>query len=172
MVSGKLGALLSGSSGLGEISEMVVCSRPPGGRWDSALLALGILMHCVGRWAGIVDVVQEEWDEAFVGNFVSRTRRCLAATFTALRREVEGSGGRDVFAYLCSEEACRHTLEILLVPRISVADTVGDARKSSGEFLKFLTWNISGLQVSAQAPGDGRWTLKDNLSAVEAEILR
>ena len=58
MVSGKLGALLSGSSGLQEISEMVVRSSPPGGRRDSALLALGLILHRVGHWAAIVDVVE------------------------------------------------------------------------------------------------------------------
>ena len=171
MVAGKLGALLNGSSGFEEISEMVVRPRPPGGRRDSALLALGLILHRVGRWAAMVDVVEEEWDEAFVGNFVCRTRRCLAATFTALRREVEGSGGRDVFGYLCSEEACRNTLEKLLVPPVVVTEDVG-VRGGPKEFLKFLTWNISGMQVSAQAPGDGRWTLKDNMAAVEAEIVR
>ena len=93
---------------------MVVFPSAPGGRRDSALLTLGMILHRVGHRAGIVDMMEDVWDEAFVGNFVCRTRRCLAATFTALRREVEGSGGRDVFAYLCSEEACRQTLEKLL----------------------------------------------------------
>ena len=151
---------------------MVVCSNPPGGRRDSALFALGILLYQVGRWAGIGDVVAEEWDDAFIANFVSRTRRCLAATFTALRREMQGCGGRDVFHYLCGEGACRQTLEKLLVPPVSVSDGVSDMRKECGEFLKLLTWNIAGKGVSAQAPGEGRWSLKDNLAAIEAEVLR
>ena len=80
--------------------------------------------------------------------------------------------GRDVFHYLCGEEACRQTLEKLLVPPVSVSDGVSDMRKECGEFLKLLTWNIAGKEVSAQAPGEGRWSLKDNLAAVEAEVLR
>ena len=147
------------------------------GALDTTLAILGLVFKQVARSAGVPHLDPES--DLYLGDW----RDALTEAFALLRRQADARGEIAVENSFARREQCLSFLDVLsrrpanasaeeesrLRP-LQMGVGVSEAAKELRRFLKLVTWNIAGGDLSDAAPTS--WRLPDKLCAMRRELLR